>query len=212
MLRYRFKTIDRKPRPQSQSYIGPTTVGPDFKALHSFVDTWYIHVHTRCMIVHCIAQYINWQNYPNVHIYIVTKIYNVNTCTHTLYMYSKSDWPPHTGHTSHWPPHTGLLTLATSHRPPHTGPSHRAHLTLAPSHWAHLTLAPSHWSPHTGDTSHSPTCGCCLPTAVRRSCISFLTSRHEESIRAMSCGMTCSQVSMSTVFRPPANVSYTSER
>ena len=71
-------------------------------------------------------------------------------------MYSKSHWPPHTGHTSHWPPHTG-----------HT----------------------SHWPPHTGHTSHSPTCGCCLPTAVRRSCISFLTSRHEESIRAMSCGI-----------------------
>ena len=119
----------------------------------------------------------------------------------------------HTGHLtlapSHWAPHTGHLTLGT----PHTGhTSHWAHLTLAPSHWAHLTLAPSHWPPHTGHTSHSPTCGCCLPTAVRRSCISFLTSRHEESIRAMSCGMTCSQVSMSTVFRPPANVSYTSER
>ena len=28
-LRYRFKTLDRKPRPRSQSYIGPTTVGPD---------------------------------------------------------------------------------------------------------------------------------------------------------------------------------------
>ena len=33
MLRYRFKTLDRNPRPlkpiRSQSYIGPTTVGPD---------------------------------------------------------------------------------------------------------------------------------------------------------------------------------------
>ena len=28
-LRYHFKTLDRKPRPRSQSYIGPTTVGPD---------------------------------------------------------------------------------------------------------------------------------------------------------------------------------------
>ena len=28
-LRYRFKTLDRKPRPRSQSYIGSTTVGPD---------------------------------------------------------------------------------------------------------------------------------------------------------------------------------------
>ena len=32
-LHYRFKTLDRKPRPpkpiRSQSYIGPTTVGPD---------------------------------------------------------------------------------------------------------------------------------------------------------------------------------------
>ena len=27
-LRYCFKTLDRKPRPRSQSYIGPTTVGP----------------------------------------------------------------------------------------------------------------------------------------------------------------------------------------
>ena len=109
------------------------------------------------MIVHCIAQYINWQNYPNVHIYIVTKIYNVNTCTHTsLYMYSKSDWPPHTGHTSHWPPHTGLLTLATSHRPPHTGPSHRAHLTLAPSHRPHLTLGTPHTGPLTLGTPHTP--------------------------------------------------------
>ena len=27
--RYRFKTLDRKPRPRSQSYKGPTTVGPD---------------------------------------------------------------------------------------------------------------------------------------------------------------------------------------
>ena len=34
------------------------------------------------------------------------------------------------------------------------------------------------------------TCGCCLPTAVRRSWISFLTRRQEESMRAMSCGMT----------------------
>ena len=28
-LRYRFRTLDRKPRPRSQSYIGPTTVGFD---------------------------------------------------------------------------------------------------------------------------------------------------------------------------------------
>ena len=28
-LRYCFKTLDQKPRPRSQSYIGPTTVGPD---------------------------------------------------------------------------------------------------------------------------------------------------------------------------------------
>ena len=28
-LRYHFKTLDQKPRPRSQSYIGPTTVGPD---------------------------------------------------------------------------------------------------------------------------------------------------------------------------------------
>ena len=27
--RYRFITLVRKPRPRSQSYIGPTTVGPD---------------------------------------------------------------------------------------------------------------------------------------------------------------------------------------
>ena len=31
-LRYRFKTLNRKPRPRSQSYIGPTTVGPDINA------------------------------------------------------------------------------------------------------------------------------------------------------------------------------------
>ena len=34
-LRYRFKTLDRKPRPRSQSYIGPTTVGPDIPPQHS---------------------------------------------------------------------------------------------------------------------------------------------------------------------------------
>ena len=37
MLRYRFKTLDPIPRPpnqiRSQSYIGPTTVGPDVPSL-----------------------------------------------------------------------------------------------------------------------------------------------------------------------------------
>ena len=119
-----------------------------------------------------------------------------------------SHWAHLTLATSHRPPHTGHLTPASSHWPLTQGTSHTGPLTPATPHTGHT----SHWPPHTGHTSHSPTCGCCLPTAVRRSCISFLTSRHEESIRAMSCGMTCSQVSMSTVFRPPANVSYTSER
>ena len=36
-LRYRFKTLDRKPHPskpiRSQSYVGPTTVGPDKRAV-----------------------------------------------------------------------------------------------------------------------------------------------------------------------------------
>ena len=41
-LRYRFKTLDRKPRPQSQSYIGPTAVGPDY--LHTTCK--HTHTHT----------------------------------------------------------------------------------------------------------------------------------------------------------------------
>ena len=42
MLRYRFKTLDRKPRPRSQSYIGPTTVGPD--------NTTVLAVLANCMV------------------------------------------------------------------------------------------------------------------------------------------------------------------
>ena len=37
-LRYRFKTLDEKTRPlkpiRSQSYIGPTTMGPDVQRVH----------------------------------------------------------------------------------------------------------------------------------------------------------------------------------
>ena len=42
-LLYRFKTLDRKPRPRSQSYIRPTTVGPDI-AKRCIFDKWQSNV------------------------------------------------------------------------------------------------------------------------------------------------------------------------
>ena len=42
-LRYRIKTLDRKPRPRSQSYIGPTVVGPDHSPMSMISCRTYMY-------------------------------------------------------------------------------------------------------------------------------------------------------------------------
>ena len=53
-LRYRFKTLDRKPRPpkpiRRQSYIGPTTVGPDIISAYTCSTNILCLMHIHCSV------------------------------------------------------------------------------------------------------------------------------------------------------------------
>ena len=85
-LRYRFKTLDRKPRPRSQSYIGPTTVGPDI--IH------YIYIYMKLEPHPVLSTHPPSPQHPptNLHHHcillprpsIVTALYHPVPSTHTM--------------------------------------------------------------------------------------------------------------------------------
>ena len=65
MLQYRFQTLERKPRPWSQSYIRPTSVVPDtmlFPSPHPLSSPSHVHVHgdgVVCQVYDCSVSFLH---------------------------------------------------------------------------------------------------------------------------------------------------------